>query len=187
MEKIRYRLVYNRKKQLNRQGVALVQVEASLDKRKVYFKTNIYLKPEHWDGCHSLVCNHPHANELNAMLFEFVIRLQTMELEFWKRGVQATLSLLKDAVTKGKVTMFANVNIGKSVIGLNMRYVFMSHGGCLPPPTASPECFSWYFLKKKLVRRNWIVYLKSETSYKPINNVPICKEKNFPLKGKRFS
>ncbi|WP_291558496.1 site-specific integrase [Bacteroides sp.] len=102
MEKIRYRLVYNRKKQLNRQGVALVQVEASLDKRKVYFKTNIYLKPEHWDGCHSLVCNHPHANELNAMLFEFVIRIQTMELEFWKRGVQATLSLLKDAVTKGK-------------------------------------------------------------------------------------
>lgn len=86
-----------------------------------------------------------------------------------------------------KVTMFANVNIGKSVRGLNMRYVFMSHGGCLPPPTASPECFSWYFLKKKLVRKNWIVYLKSETSYKPINNVPICKEKNFPLKGKRFS
>lgn len=35
MEKIRYRLVYNRKNHLNKQGTALVQVEASLNQRKV--------------------------------------------------------------------------------------------------------------------------------------------------------
>ena len=34
MEKIRYRLVYNRKNHLNKQGTALVQVEASLNQRK---------------------------------------------------------------------------------------------------------------------------------------------------------
>lgn len=102
MDKIKYRLVYNRKRQLNKQGTALVQVEASLNQRKVYFKTNIYLRPEHWDKRTSQVCNHPQANDLNAMLFEFVLHLQGVELALWKRGVPATLSLLKDAMKKNR-------------------------------------------------------------------------------------
>ena len=102
MDKIKYRLVYNRKKQLNKQGTALVQVEASLSQRKVYFKTNIYLKPEHWDKRTSQVIVHPQANDLNAMLFEFVLHLQGVELALWKRGVPATLSLLKDAMKKNR-------------------------------------------------------------------------------------
>mgnify|MGYP000025493946 CR=1 FL=1 len=48
LEKIRYRLVFNRQKKLNRQGTALVQVEAYLNQRKIYLKTNVYLKPECW-------------------------------------------------------------------------------------------------------------------------------------------
>lgn len=102
MDKIKYRLVYNRKKQLNKQGTALVQVEASLNQRKIYFKTNIYLKPEHWDKRTAQVCNHPQANDLNSMLFEFVLHLQGIELALWKRGVPATLSLLKDAMKKNR-------------------------------------------------------------------------------------
>lgn len=100
MEKIRYRLVYNRKKQLNRQGTALVQVEASLNQRKVYFKTNVYLRPEHWDKQTAQVCNHPQANDLNSMIFEFVLHLQGIELSFWRRGIQPTLALLRDAIKK---------------------------------------------------------------------------------------
>lgn len=100
MDKIRYRLVYNRKKQLNKQGTALVQVEASLNQRKIYFKTNIYLRPENWDKQTSQVIDHPQSNDLNAMLFEFVIHLQGIELAFWKRGIQPTLALLRDAVKK---------------------------------------------------------------------------------------
>ena len=48
MDKISYRLVYNRQNTLNRQGTALVQVEAYLNQRKIYLKTNVYLKPECW-------------------------------------------------------------------------------------------------------------------------------------------
>ena len=102
MDKIKYRLVYNRKKQLNKQGTAFVQVEALLNQRKVYFKTNIYLKPEHWDKQTSQVCNHPQANDLNTMLFEFILHLQAIELSLWKRGIPVTLSLLKDAIKKDK-------------------------------------------------------------------------------------
>lgn len=102
MDKIKYRLVYNRKKKLNKQGTALVQVEASLNQRKVYFKTNVYLHPEHWDKRTSQIIVHPQADDLNSMLFEFVLHLQGVELALWKRGVPVTLSLLKDAMRKNR-------------------------------------------------------------------------------------
>ena len=102
MDKIKYRLVYNRKKQLNKQGTALVQVEALLNRRKVYFRTNLYLKPEHWNSRNAQVDNHPQAHDLNSMLFEFVLHLQAIELSLWKRGIPVTLSLLKDAIKKDK-------------------------------------------------------------------------------------
>ena len=80
MEKIRYRLVYN----------------------KVYFKTNVYLRPEHWDKRTAQVCNHSQATDLNAMLYEFILHLQAIEISFWKRGISPTLSLLKDAMKKNR-------------------------------------------------------------------------------------
>ena len=100
MQKIRYRLVYNRKNTLNKQGTALVQVEAKLNQRNVYLTTNLYLRPEHWCKDSAQVINHPQAVDLNAMLFEFIIHLQSIELGFWKRGIQPTLALLRDAVKK---------------------------------------------------------------------------------------
>lgn len=100
MLKIRYRLVYNRKNKLNSQGTALVQAEAKLNQRNIYLTTNLYLRPEHWDKTTAQVINHPQAIELNAMLFEFLIHLQGIELGFWKRGIQPTLALLRDAVRK---------------------------------------------------------------------------------------
>lgn len=45
MEKVIYNLVFNRKKQLNSEGKALVQVEAYLNKQKKYFSTKVYVKP----------------------------------------------------------------------------------------------------------------------------------------------
>ena len=49
MNKITYNLVYNRKKSLNKRGLALVQVEAYLNGKKKYFSTKVYLRPEQWD------------------------------------------------------------------------------------------------------------------------------------------
>lgn len=100
MQKIRYRLVYNRKHILNKQGTALIQVEAKLNQRNIYLTTNIYIKPEYWNKDKSEIINHPQSVELNAMLFEYIIYLQGIELSFWKRGIQPTLALLRDAVKK---------------------------------------------------------------------------------------
>ena len=95
-KKIKYRIVYNRKKQLDKQGKALVQLEAYLSGKKSYFSTHVYLKPDQWNNRVSLVCNHPHAEELNYMLEEFVLTLQMRELEAWKQGREICLQILKE-------------------------------------------------------------------------------------------
>lgn len=97
MERIRYRLVYNRTNRLNKQGKALVQVEASLNKRKIYLTTRVYLRPEEWDKRTATVVNHPHALDQNAWLYEFMMNLEGLELSLWKRGITPTLLQLKEA------------------------------------------------------------------------------------------
>ena len=92
MDKIRYRLVYNRQNTLNRQGTTLVQVEAYLNQRKIQ------------------------SNELNAMLYEYILYLQGIELGYWKRGIPATLSLLKDAVKKKSAVNVSFSIFAKSAI-----------------------------------------------------------------------
>lgn len=99
LEKIRYRLVYNRKKKLNKQGEALVQVEASQLGRRVYFSTRIYLKPECWDKNTSRVCNHPLACELNAMLYDFIVSMQRVEIDRWKNCQECSVVILKEVIT----------------------------------------------------------------------------------------
>ena len=116
MDKIRYRLVYNRQKKLNKQGTALVQIEAYLNQRKIYLKTNVYLKPECWSREGAQVINHPQSNELNAMLYEYILYLQGIELGYWKRGIPATLSLLKDAVKKKSAVNISFSTFAKSAI-----------------------------------------------------------------------
>ena len=98
MEKIRYRLVYNRKKKLNAQGAALIQVEASLHQRKVYFTTRIYVRPSEWDKKTSSIVNHPQSLDLNSWLYDFILSMQSTELSLWKRGIIPTLLQLKEAV-----------------------------------------------------------------------------------------
>ena len=98
MDKIRYRLVYNRRKQINNQGAALIQVEASLNKRKVYFTTRIYVRPDEWHAKTSTIINHPQAMELNSWLYEFLLNMQGIELAMWKRGIVPTLLQLKEAI-----------------------------------------------------------------------------------------
>ena len=116
MDKIRYRLVYNRQNTLNRQGTALVQVEAYLNQRKIYLKTNVYLKPDCWDRSRAQIINHPQADGLNTMLYEYILYLQGIELALWKRGIPATLSLLKDAVKKKSAVNMTFLAFAKSTI-----------------------------------------------------------------------
>ena len=100
MEKISYNLVFNRKKRLNKRGMALVQVEAYLNRKKMYFSTKIYLNPEQWDAKRKMVKNHPNANVLNRMLYENIAAIEQTELGLWQQGKSISLDLLKNSIDK---------------------------------------------------------------------------------------
>ena len=102
MRKINYRLVYNRKKKLNKEGKALIQVEAYLEKKKIYFSTHLYIFPRQWDAKHGQIVSHPQEEELNRMLDEFILSLQAKELNCWKQGKPISLALLKSEMTKNE-------------------------------------------------------------------------------------
>lgn len=104
MEKIRFRLVYNRRKQLNRQGKALIQIEASQNQRKIYFSTRIYIRPEEWDKGTSTIVGHPHAYELNTLIYEQMLQLEALELSLWKRCITPTLAQLKESVLQNRTS-----------------------------------------------------------------------------------
>lgn len=96
MKKIKYRAIYNRKSKLNKQGKALVQIEAYLSGKKCYISTHIYLSPDQWNKSKSIICNHPHAEELNRMVEEAILKLQFRELSAWKNGEEISLKILKE-------------------------------------------------------------------------------------------
>ena len=99
MSKIIYNLVYNRKRSLNKKGMALVQVEAYLGRKKKYFSTKVYLKPEQWDNKKLIVKNHPNADALNRLIYEFMAMIEKKELELWQQGRRISLELLKDVLS----------------------------------------------------------------------------------------
>ena len=78
--------------------MALVQVEAYLERRKKYFSTRVYLRPEQWDVRKSVVKNHPNADALNRLLYEFVADIEKKELDLWQKGKRISLELLKNSV-----------------------------------------------------------------------------------------
>lgn len=98
MEKVIYNLVFNRKKQLNAEGKALIQVEAYLNKQKKYFSTKVYVKPCQWDGKRRTIKNHPNVEALNQYLADYVSRLEKVELDMIQSGKIFELKDLKDSV-----------------------------------------------------------------------------------------
>lgn len=102
MRKIRYRLVYNRGKKLNKQGKALVQVEALLNRKKMYTSTDVYLRPSEWDStCAQVAETHPNHKDLNIFLAEFIFELERAELSIRRRGMEPTLLMLKESIREG--------------------------------------------------------------------------------------
>lgn len=95
MNKIIYSLVYNRKKCLNKRGMALVQVEAYLDRKKKYFSTKVYLKPEQWDAKKLVVKNHPNADALNRLIYEFVAAIEKKRIGIMAAGQTYIIGIIK--------------------------------------------------------------------------------------------
>ena len=121
MDKIYFRLVYNRKKKLNKSGKALIQVEAYRKRKKVYISTGIYVNPQQWDSRHSRIIQHPHSEELNRMLEEFILQLQWEELKSWKRGVHINLSAFKTISRQSDTERMTFLSFGRNWVEHSLR------------------------------------------------------------------
>lgn len=96
IEKIRYKLVFNRARRLNKRGEGLIEVECSQNKRRIYFSTHTYVEPQYF--ANGAVAGIDNAFELNYALFSIVRQIEAVELEYIKKGVAVTLPLMKEAV-----------------------------------------------------------------------------------------
>ncbi len=102
--KIRYRVVFNRKHIADAMGRSLIQIEARKGARKAYFSTNVYITPEQWKNA---IVEHPNAAELNAYVLDCMMRLEAIELDLWKHGIEPTLDHLRRGWrAKAKLTDF---------------------------------------------------------------------------------
>lgn len=106
MEKVIYNLVFNRKKQLNTTGEALIQVEAYYNKKKKYFSTKVYIQPSQWDSRRKSIKNHPNMDALNRKIRSFVTDLEQLELQMWQSKNQFTLDDLKNNDFKHNTASF---------------------------------------------------------------------------------
>lgn len=118
LQKIRYRLVYNRKNKLDKYGRGLVQIECLLNRKRIFFTTRVYLKPDEWDN--GYVVNNPHAIQLNEMLYKSIMDMEKIELDFIRRGVRPTLAQMKNAIlhhinSGAKFEDFTNEIVNNSV------------------------------------------------------------------------
>ena len=106
MKKVRYRAVWNRKKQLRPDGTGLVQIESYLQRQRMYVSTQIYVTASQWDVAKRRICNHVHAEELNWMIAEQMVKLEAMEIELWKRGEEVSLNRLKECMERQSARQF---------------------------------------------------------------------------------
>lgn len=114
LQKIRYRLTWNRSGRLNRRGEGLIQIECQQQQRRVYFSTHVYVRPGHFEG--GMVVGLPTAEPLNYALYTMVRDVEQVELEYIKRGVRVTLPMLKEAVLS-KVSPGAKLSdFGREVV-----------------------------------------------------------------------
>jgi len=104
MDKVLIKPIYNRKGKVLPDGTALIQIEAYLRKKKKYFSTKIYVKPDEWDKKHRQVkSHHPNALKLNKKISDFVARLNDIELDTINKGKPFSLDVF-DLHLNGEVT-----------------------------------------------------------------------------------
>lgn len=119
LKKIRYRLVWNHARRLNKRGEGLVQVECQQGRRRIYFSTHVYLQPGQWhyDGVRGTLND----QALNYALYEMRQRIERIELEFIRRGTAVTLSRLREAYVANLSPAASLKDFGTEVVAQSDR------------------------------------------------------------------
>lgn len=163
MEKVIYNLVFNRKKQLNAKGEALIQVEAYLNKQKRYFSTKVYIKPCQWDPKRRVVKNHPNMDALNQHLHNFILELEKKELDTIQGGNTFSLKDLKDTIQPQSVPSSFTAFMQEEIMHSNLKLST---------------------LKNHLSTLHVLTIFKSDVSFNDLSFNFLCELEYFLLKQK---
>lgn len=117
--KIQYRAVYNRAHRLDRNGKALVQIEMLQQGSRIYFTTRIHLAPHQWHR--GTVIDHPMADEYNFLINDYKSRLERMEIDYLKRGIYPSLSMMRMAVREAAAPSSTFIDFARSIVNASER------------------------------------------------------------------
>ena len=119
LNKISYKLVFHRACRLNQRGEGLIQIECTQQKRRIYFSTHTYVKPENFH--HGSVIKTTNADSLNYVLYQMMQEIEMVELEYIKKGVEVHLPMLREAVRSHISPAAKLTDFGKQVVGQSDR------------------------------------------------------------------
>ena len=93
---VRYKLIYNRKNKLKKDGTGLIQLELYLNGKRKYYSTGIYIAPEYWDDKSERVFkSHPRYEEYNLTLLDLI---NSIEGTFRKAKLQEKVLSINDVL-----------------------------------------------------------------------------------------
>ena len=91
IKKVIYTIVLDAKTK-NGRGEYMLKIKATLNGRSISFPTNIFVHKYQFED--EVVIEHPQAKQLNAMLNKYIMEMQSMELEAFKRDMDLTIQNL---------------------------------------------------------------------------------------------
>lgn len=93
MNKISYKVVFNRKNKLNKDGKALIQIECYLNGKRKYISTGIKIDPVYWNKSHRIVKkNHSTSVELNRIISQQIRKIENLEFRIFEKNGDVSLS-----------------------------------------------------------------------------------------------
>ena len=117
MDKTRYSVRFNRKNKLNKQGLAPVQIECLLNRKRRFFDTKIKVSPNDWDNTQKRVKNtHPNAIKLNQRISQIIMEFEEYELTFLNSKKPFSLPMFDNLY---KVPIYSNFSVQLSTAGNN--------------------------------------------------------------------
>jgi len=120
MQKIRYTLRFNRKKQLNKNGRASIQIECYLNGLRKYFDTKIKVTPSQWHEKTKTIKDTPNAIQQNSIIKEMIRELESYEIGLINAGKVCTLDMLENAFAYQNNNTF-NVLVGSYGVSVTVR------------------------------------------------------------------
>ncbi len=99
MKKAVYRLIYNRRKKLDKKGKAPVLIECYLNRKRKYIKTGVRIEPKNWDSKLNIIkSNFPDYINLNRRLKTQIKMLEDFEHKHLEEKKMFSLDLIDDSV-----------------------------------------------------------------------------------------